>query len=105
VKPIDDACGKIQEMYNSKDWSISYATIVNKAKPHMHKIMEEVYFVAKGAGRIVIDGNSFNIGPGDIMPIPKNKIHYVENSSSKPVELIVVTHPGFIPSDVIEMKI
>ncbi len=98
---IDDTCGKIQEMHQSKNLSVSYATIAGKAKPHKHKVMEEVYYVVKGAGNIVIGGETFKIKSGDIISIPKNEIHYVENTSVEPIELVVVTHPRFDYSDVL----
>ncbi len=98
---IDDTCGKIQEMHQSKNLSVSYATITGKAKPHKHKVMEEVYYIVKGTGKMVIDKETFKIKSGDIISIPKNKIHYVEKTSVESVEIVVVTHPKFDPSDVL----
>lgn len=99
---IDDNCGKIQEMHDSKNLSVSYAIITGKAISHTHKIMEEVYYIVKGNGRMFIGKERFDVGPGDIIPIPKNVYHHIEKTSSTPVEIVVVTHPKYIKSDNIE---
>ena len=99
---MDDICGKIQEMYHSENMSISYVTITGKAKSHMHRRLEEVYYIEKGIGRIRIGNDVFDVKPGDVIPIPQNTYHSLEKTSKEPVELLVVTHPEFDPSDVIE---
>ena len=48
IKPIEDACGKLQQLYNSDNLSLSYFIIKNSSKPHKHKEMEEVYFIIRG---------------------------------------------------------
>ncbi len=100
IKPIQDACEQLQEMYNSKNLSISYATITNKSKTHKHLKMEEVYYIVKGKGKIKIGENIFDIKPGDIIPIPKKTYHNTESVES-PIELIVVTYPKYIKNDLI----
>jgi hypothetical protein len=47
IKPVEDACGKLQELYNSDNLSLSYAVIIDSSKPHKHKKMEEVYLREK----------------------------------------------------------
>ena len=99
---VADNCGRIQEMHDSKNLSISYAIITGKAHSHMHKIMEEVYYIVKGKGKMCIGKKAFIVQPGDIIPIPKNIFHHIEKISHIPVEIVVVTHPKYIKSDNIE---
>jgi len=100
IKPIEDACGKLQELYNSKNLSLSYSVINNSSKPHKHKKMEEVYFVVKGKAKFKIGNSIFPIRAGDAFSIPKNEYHNIQDVE-KTVELVVVTNPKFDPSDLI----
>ena len=68
----------------------------------MHKKLEEVYYITKGLGKITIGNDTFDIKPGDIIPIPKNIFHHLEKTSEVPVELLVVTYPKFDLNDIIE---
>lgn len=102
VKSIEDVCGTIKELYSSTDLSLSIATITGKSTPHMHKKMEEIYFILKGKGEIFIGDESAIIKEGDLIAIPKNKFHYVQTKEGESIEVIVATHPGFDPDDVIE---
>lgn len=102
VKIIKNVCGVIRELYNSQNLSISIATITGKSVPHMHKKMEEIYYVVKGNGKIIIDGDLTEIKEGDLVSIPKNKFHHVETESNQSIEVIVATHPRFDTEDVIK---
>ena len=102
VKIIEDVCGVIRELYHSKNLSVSIATMTGKSVPHMHKKMEEIYYVVKGKGKMVIDGELAEIKEGDLISIPKNKFHHVETEPNESIEVIVVTHPKFDTSDVIK---
>ncbi len=44
------------------------------AKPHYHPC-EQFIFILKGRQRITIDGEEFNVGPGDVIHIPPNTVH------------------------------
>ncbi|MFH1071852.1 MAG: cupin domain-containing protein [Nanoarchaeota archaeon] len=104
IPRIQDTCGTIQEMYHSKNLSVSYATISRKARSHKHEVMEEVYYIVKGEGRMFVGKKSFTVKSGDIIAIPKNVFHHIEKISREPVEMVVVTHPRYAASDVIEEK-
>jgi len=102
VESIEDVCGTIKELYSSTDLSLSIATITGKSTPHIHKKMEEIYFVLQGKGEIFIGDESEIIKKGDLVAIPKNKFHYVRTKKGETIEVIVATHPGFDKDDVIE---
>jgi len=57
IKPIEDACGKLQELYNSDNLSLSYSVIKDSSRSHKHLKIEEVYYVIKGKAKMKI-GNS-----------------------------------------------
>ena len=102
TKIIDDACGKIQELFHADNLSIAYITVTGKATPHLHKHTEEVYFVVKGKGIITIDSEQKKVEKDDVIPIPQNKFHSIQNIADESLELLVVTHPRYDPEDVIE---
>ncbi len=102
VKSFPDVCGTIAELYASDNVSFTIATITGKSTPHMHKIMEEIYFILHGEGTIFIGDESSPIKEGDLIPIPKNIFHHVQTKEGESIEVIVVTHPRFLKSDVIE---
>lgn len=100
VKPLIDACGKLQELYNSKNLSISYSIIKNGSRLHKHKKLEEVYFIIKGRAKLNVEKESFDICAGDVFAIPKNKYHNITDVKET-VEVVVVTNPKFDPADLI----
>ena len=100
IKPIEDACGKLQELYNSDNLSLSYSIITNRSKPHKHKKTEEVYFILKGNAKIKVGDEIFPVKAGDVFSIPKNEYHNIQDVEET-IELVVVTNPKFDPSDLI----
>ena len=100
IKPIEDACGKLQELYNSDNLSLSYSVITDGSKSHKHQKMEEVYFIVKGKAKLKVGDKIFTIESGDVFSIPKNEFHNIQDVEET-IELVVVTNPKFDPNDVI----
>jgi len=99
--PKADPCGILRELYMNPEISISYIDVIGDAKPHVHRIMQEFYRVEVGCGQIVIGENTFSIGKGDVIPIPKNTVHYLKKLGSEKFEVSVVTYPRYDPADFI----
>ncbi|MFC1697193.1 cupin domain-containing protein [Nanoarchaeota archaeon] len=110
VESIDDVCGSIKELFATDNVSVSYVKLKGKAKPHKHKVMEEIYFILRGEGYLSIGDDVFDkydkykVEPGDTINIPKNKYHHLESADKKGLEVLVITNPKFMPSDVIKYK-
>lgn len=104
VKPKEDPCGALRELYNSRDLSIAYDVVTGTAGKHMHRKMEEVYYVEKGEGQLVIGEEILDIKEGDVIPIPKNTWHFLRKLEGKPLEVLVITHPKYDPNDLILEK-
>lgn len=100
IKSIEDACGELQELYNSDNLSLSYSVITDNSKPHKHKKMEEVYFIVKGKAKLKVGDRILPVETGDVFSIPKNEYHNIQNIEET-IELIVVTNPKFDPNDLI----
>ena len=104
IKPKEDPCGLLRELYNSENLSIAHDTVLGEVRKHMHRKMEEVYYVEKGEGELVIDDKVLSIREGDIIPIPKGSWHYLKKLEGKPLEVLVITHPRYDPNDLILEK-
>jgi mannose-6-phosphate isomerase-like protein (cupin superfamily) len=57
---------------------------------HLHKEDEEIYFVVDGHGTMIVDGEEFAIGPGDVSICHRGHSHGIRNSEHGPMRLIVV---------------
>jgi len=57
---------------------------------HSHEGLEEVYFIIKGAGVMVLGDTSMHIGTGDIILIPDGKFHRVINDNDEMLEFVCV---------------
>jgi mannose-6-phosphate isomerase-like protein (cupin superfamily) len=101
IKPKEDPCGLLRELYNSENLSIAHVIVQNESKKHMHKKMEEVYYVEKSEGELIIGDKILHIKEGDLIPIPKNTWHFLRKLKHKPLEILVITHPRFDPNDLI----
>jgi quercetin dioxygenase-like cupin family protein len=49
---------------------------------HAHLTSDEVFYGIAGSGRITVEGESLDIGPGDLVFIPAGERHMVEVSES-----------------------
>ena len=55
---------------------------------HRHEGDEEIYYVLEGRGTMTLDGERFEIGPGDLAVTPAGHTHALENGDA-PMRLIV----------------
>lgn len=100
ISPKEDACGLIRELYSSDHLTLSHVEITGDAKSHLHKYLEEVYYVTKGEGEILIGDKLIKVQEGDLIPIPKNTYHQLRKTNAKPFEIIFITYPAFTMKDV-----
>lgn len=55
---------------------------------HAHEEDEEIYYVLEGRGTMTLDGERFEIGPGDLAVTPAGHSHGLVNGQA-PMRLIV----------------
>ncbi len=101
VEPIEDTCGEIREVYQSDRLSLAHVRLSGKATKHLHRVMEEVYYITRGNGYLTIGEERYPIEEGDTIGIPRDVWHYLETGEGRELELIAVTHPRFNLDDVI----
>lgn len=98
VKPVNDTCGTLWELYNEGDLSVAYDVVTGTAGKHKHRILREKYRVEKGAGRLAIGNRIRDIKKGDVITIPRNIWHQLIKGKGK-LEVLVITHPKYDSHD------
>lgn len=80
---------------NSKSKNLTFGnTIVYphcRAKGHSHDDLEEIYYIIKGNGKMIIDKDEFDANPGDAFYIDFGLFHSTINTSNIPMEIVWVT--------------
>lgn len=61
---------------------------------HYHSNAENIYYVLEGTGLVMVDGTSYEVGPGDTLFIPRNEPHDVANTGTGDLRLIECKIPA-----------
>jgi len=65
---------------------------------HYHPVIEESYFILNGIARMEIDGQTYQITPGQMVAILPTQVHQIFNdNSTDPVSFIAVCTPPWTP--------
>jgi mannose-6-phosphate isomerase-like protein (cupin superfamily) len=69
----------IRELWHTEAQSLAEASLdVGQATTrHYHAASEEIYFVLEGRGRMELDGEVREVGPGDAVLIPPGARHQI----------------------------
>ena len=64
--------------------SLAEATVLagTSTQRHYHRLSEEIYFILAGTGRMEIDGETREVGPGDAILIPAGAWHTITAAES-----------------------
>ncbi len=62
----------------------------NSVGYHRHEVMEEVYYILSGAGRLTIDDTTLDVRDGDAVSCPLKSSHGFFNNSGKDAEIISI---------------
>lgn len=57
---------------------------------HRHPNAEEVIYLVKGKARQGLEGEEFEMNPGDAIHIPQNAVHYTKNIGDGELVILVV---------------
>ncbi|RZN36364.1 MAG: cupin domain-containing protein [Methanophagales archaeon ANME-1-THS] len=60
-------------------------------QPHYHPDAEEVYYLLSGNGLMHIGNEQKAVEMGDVVYIPPEKVHFLQNTSSEPLRFITLT--------------
>lgn len=68
---------------------------------HYHRITEELYYVTAGRGRLRIDGEERDVGPGDCAVIAPGAVHKLVNTGDEPLRLLCCCAPAYTHEDTV----
>ncbi len=65
----------------------------SRQRPHYHP-SEQFYVVTAGRGRMLVDGEEREVGPGDLVYLPSGAVHGIENASGKTLTYVSAATPA-----------
>ncbi len=67
------------------------------AGTHAHPRSDEIFFIVGGAGAVVVEGESVEVRPGDLVYVAPGEQHkiVVDDTSAEPLVLFAVVAPNF----------
>lgn len=69
--------------------------------PHFHPRAEEIYYLLEGRGRMQIEGNVREVGPGDAIAIPPRARHQITNIGSETLKFLCCCAPAYEHDDTV----
>ena len=92
---IDEIVERPWGFYRILEWHI-VISMNSKISLQLHLLRNELWYVYRGAGLVTLDDMKFMIFPGNIILIPKNHIHRLENVSNIPLQIIELQEGDYI---------
>ena len=68
---------------------------------HYHPLVEEIYYITHGSGRMRIEGELREVKPGDAIAIPPGLKHKLWNTGSEPLRLLCCCAPAYEHTDTV----
>ena len=67
--------------------------------PHYHLETEEIYYILRGAGEMIIDNERRAVTAGDAVFIPRGATHSLENTGTEAMTILLVCGPAYSRDD------
>jgi mannose-6-phosphate isomerase-like protein (cupin superfamily) len=89
-----------------RNQSLAEATIQpgQATQEHYHPKAEEIYYILKGRGRMKLESDMREVGPGDAIAIPPGQKHKIWNTGDIPLVLLCCCAPCYEHSDTIMVE-
>ena len=68
---------------------------------HYHPETEEIYYIVSGRGRMEIDGETREVGPGDAIAIPPAAAHQITNTGDEVLRFLCCCAPAYEHADTV----
>ena len=69
--------------------------------PHQHPQTEEIYYILEGCGRMWIEGEAHDVGPGDAIAIPPGRTHQITNTAGATLKFLCCCAPAYEDGDTV----
>jgi mannose-6-phosphate isomerase-like protein (cupin superfamily) len=106
---VPDICGTAIEIINPESagsTKVSFAKLIirpgEESRQHYHRVMEEIYYIISGTGRLTIDDKTFEVGPGHAIFLPTGSHHQITNTGEGDLVFVCADAPVFDENDVFE---
>ena len=89
----------VDETQGSGDLVMFEFTVPPQARvpaPHFHRDVDEAVYGLEGTLTMTLDGQRRELGPGDVVFIPRGSVHHHENLHAQTARALVVLTPGSI---------
>ncbi len=98
---IYELVGASEATGGSKTHSVAVVIIPpgKSSDAHYHLVSEETYYILRGAARMVIDGHSFALRPGQVCLIRPGERHQIFNLGGEDLQFIAVCAPPWQAGD------
>ena len=101
----NDGC-LIRELLHPKNDPVELAFSLAVARVHVgqrtrrHKLAQtEVYYILAGQGRMHTNSETREVGSGDVILIPPQAVHWIENSGDRELQFIAIVSPPWREED------
>lgn len=99
---------EIRELLAHRNSAIRHQSLAEARLPvggatqeHYHLRTEEIYYITHGQGRMRIEGETREVGPGDAIAIPPGLKHKLWNTGEEPLRLLCCCAPAYEHDDTV----
>ena len=102
VQPWTETCGQIRPLIEEKDGAAAevHHLEITDAKLHYHQRTDEIYHVIDGHGRMRLDDEEVELGPGVVVYVPRG----VKHKAWGRLKVLVICIPRGVLQDVHELE-
>lgn len=94
---------KIQMINVAQDDTVSFLLIRltegAEVKPHFHKTHDEIVYVIKGSGQMLVNDKWIDVKQGTVHFNPMNKVHSTRNTGKDPLVVLSIFTPSMKEPD------
>ena len=97
--PASGESFKIIPAVQGQDASVTVVRALGELAPHFHESREEVVYVVRGGGTMLLGGEKRPVKAGDIVHIPRRVVHGFTNGAKRETVVVSVMAPPFDGKD------
>jgi len=92
---------KLFTLFENTDHTVNAIQTRGAVPTHYHAEHDELVMILEGKGTFVINGNTWEVKPGDVLVIPRGAVHSYTSDATSPGMTVVVSvfSPKFDPND------
>jgi mannose-6-phosphate isomerase-like protein (cupin superfamily) len=85
----------VRRLRATSEVSISLIRLAGAEQPHLHKDHDLVVVLLSGSARLHLGNRTVEVGPGDVMEIPRGVVHWAENTGPGASEVYAIFSPPY----------